>query len=253
MSWALQEALRRAIPPRETPTDWVYSLAGMRVPQRPWQLQDLLREHGVPPTGVVHLGAHYGQELETYLACGFRHILYAEANPYVYARLMERVSFWGDWLDTLREAYNLEPPWLRAVHRAVGSQDGPVVLHRNEYDMQGSLLASADASIREVEQLEVPGARLDSLLAQEGVQASDFSLLHMDIQGAEILAMESGPELLSEIRMVLTEVNYQPRYQGCPSPEDLDAFLEARGFRRVLRTGPFPDYPVGDALYVKSA
>ena len=67
------------------------------------------------------------------------------------------------------------------------------------------------------------------------------------------MAMKSGPKLLENVKMVLTEVNYEPRYENCPTPDEIDDFLTVRGFRRIFRTGPFPEsnYPVGDALYIR--
>lgn len=250
-TWTLEGALKDVPAARSTPTGLVRGIEGLRLPPRPWQLKEILEQHSVSPTGVVHLGAHYGQELETYLACGFQHILYAEANPHVFPVLEERIQFWNGWLEAFQQAYQLKRPWVRAVHRAVGPTDGEVRLHRTEYDMQASILAPAEATMHEIEQLTVPGSRLDTLISDQGLGFECFSFLHMDIQGAELLAMESAPNLMKHLKMVLTEINYEARYHGCPTPEQLDTFLEGHGFRRVLRTGPFPDYPVGDALYVR--
>ena len=179
--------------------------------------------------------------------------MYVEANPHVFPVLRKRIDFWNDWLQAFEGAYDLKRPNLRAIHAAIGSEDGPVKLHRTEYDMQASLLTPKTKDIREVECIDVPGLRVDSLLQSEGLIPADFSLLHMDIQGAELEAMKSGPRLLEKLKMILTEVNYEPRYENCPSPEELEEFLSTRGFQQKFRTGPFPDtnYPVGDALYVR--
>jgi hypothetical protein len=42
------------------------------------------------PQRVIHVGAHDGQEVDAYLACGFRKILLIEANPELAAGLRKR-------------------------------------------------------------------------------------------------------------------------------------------------------------------
>ncbi len=58
-----------------------------------------------------------------------------------------------------------------------------------------------------------------------------IDLIWMDLQGAELLALESAGALLERTRYVYTEVSHRPIYQGQCLFDDVDAFLKARGFR----------------------
>jgi hypothetical protein len=44
-------------------------------------LPDLIERYRMRITGVVHVGAHTGQEVEAYEACGIEHVLWIEADP----------------------------------------------------------------------------------------------------------------------------------------------------------------------------
>ena len=53
----------------------------------------------------------------------------------------------------------------------------------------------------------------------------------MDLQGAELLALQSAGALLDKVRYIYTEVSHRPIYKGQCLFDDVDAFLTARGFR----------------------
>lgn len=205
----------------------------------------------MPVRGVLHVGAHVGQELESYLACGFDPLLLVEPNPHVFPYLREHVRFWQEWLDALSAAYGGRRPRLRAVQAAADSGDGEAVLHLTERAPQSSLLPPRDSGIREVSQVTVRTLPVDAMLAGEGVEPGDLSLLVVDVQGAEDRVLRGAAGLLAGVEAVLVEVNDEARYEGSPLTADLDALLGDAGFRRVWRSGPFPDCPAGDALYTR--
>jgi len=80
--------------------------------------------------------------------------------------------------------------------------------------------------------VEVDCIRVDDLCAQLKIDTID--LIWMDLQGAELLALQSAGTLLDKVRYIYTEVSHRPIYSGQCLFDDVDAFLTARGFR--LRT-----------------
>jgi len=220
------------------------------VPPRGPAFARFLTEQGVAPRGVVHVGGHYGQELETYLACGFERILYVEANPAVFARLARHVAFWNEWLEALERRFGLaRRPRIEAVNCAAADRGGHAALYVAEQDPLSSILVPTDPSIRLRGYVEVEQRTVDDLVEAAGWPPSSISVLSVDAQGAEHLVLEGAAGLLRHIDLAIVEVNYRPRYQDGATIEELDRRMSAAGFRQVLLTRPWPDYPAGDAVY----
>lgn len=81
--------------------------------------------------------------------------------------------------------------------------------------------------------VEIECIRLDVLCVQLGIDVID--LIWMDLQGAELLALQSAGPLLENVRYIYTEVSHRPLYQGQCLFDDVDEFLTNRGFRRCTK------------------
>src|SRR5690348_2618275 len=84
----------------------------------------------IKPAGVIHVGAHEGEEVDAYLEFGFNKIILIEANP--------------RWVELLRRRYSGRQEIL-ILHYAVSNQNGEALLHintsRKGNDEPSSLLA----------------------------------------------------------------------------------------------------------------
>ena len=199
-----------------------------------------LAKHGIVPRGVIHIGAHEGEELSNYRTMGAGPILFIEANPEVFERLVARVEGQAD---------------VRLIQRAVSDRSGQISLHLMSEDMSGSILPPARhkdyyPSIVEVGTREVAMSTLDELMVEFQLDPGAYNLLSIDIQGAELLALRGALRQLRQIQAINVEVNFDELYAGCAQIDELDVFLEAVGFQRVALTSPW--HPTwGDALYVR--
>ncbi|TGW15477.1 FkbM family methyltransferase [bacterium NHP-B] len=90
--------------------------------------------------------------------------------------------------------------------------------------------------------------RLDDFWAEHPLQ-KPANVMVLDIQGAELMALEGATHTLKDIDAIVTEVSCTELYKGCALIEDLDAFLLNQGFRRVNTIVNM--FSWGDALYVR--
>jgi FkbM family methyltransferase len=67
--------------------------------------------------------------------------------------------------------------------------------------------------------------RLDDV---EGLPDLDY--LKMDIQGAELMALEGGPRRLARCVAIQLEVSFMPLYENQPSFGEIDVWMRAHGF-----------------------
>ncbi len=203
-------------------------------------LQELCTKHFVKSKGVIHIGAHEGTEIKRYQAMGVAKILFIEANPVVFERLSVNIA-------------NIKN--VQAVNCAISNQNGIVNLHVTSMDQSSSILPlklhqEIYPDIKETHQVTVKSRTLDTLLYEMEIQASDYNIINIDIQGAELLAFQGATDCLKYIDAINTEINYKELYEGCALISNLDDFLGLHGFERVATVTPFhPSW--GDAFYVK--
>ena len=182
------------------------------------------------PRGVIHVGAHEGQEVESYLACGFRKILLIEANPELAAGLHARFR---------------DRPEI-AVHTfAAADVDGELALHihtsRSGSVEPASILELKDfkkyvTTLHTPRTVAVRGRRLDSFVAEERIDLADYNLLTVDVQGAELKVFAGAGGVLAAMQGVLSEVNVIEMYDGGAVEPQIVEFLAGAGFRRAKAT-----------------
>ncbi|NEQ35516.1 MAG: FkbM family methyltransferase [Okeania sp. SIO3I5] len=196
-------------------------------------------ENSINPKGVIHVGAHEGPENSYYQKMGLKKILFIEANPVVFERLKNRVASY---------------PNVKAVNYAISNVNGTVDLHITSNEQSSSILPLKKhqeiyPNIKETHQVKVESKKLDTLLPELKLNPSDYNILNIDIQGAELLALQGATNWLRNVDAINTEVNYEELYEGCVLIDELDEFLDRNGFQRVATKTPHPSW--GDAFYVK--
>lgn len=179
-------------------------------------------------SGVLHLGAHLGQEADVY-AEARKPVIWVEAQPAIHARLVERLKAFPD---------------QRALCAVLGDEDGRTVRFNVSNNLDGissSLFAFGSCSegdqslwprlnLHMVDTLELTMTRLDTLLAREGVDPAAHDHWIVDLQGAELLALTGAPRSLASCNSLLVEVSEGAVYEGGVQWPVLRAFLEERGF-----------------------
>lgn len=208
---------------------------------RALDLAGLCQHSGVEIRGLIHLGAHEGQELTSYRKIGQFPVTLVEAHPDIFQRLVANVSDIAD---------------VFAIHAAVTDRDGPVTLHISAHDQSSSVLpigAMQRLIPTTVEQgtIEVPGRSLDSLFNEwrsVGHEAARANVMVSDIQGAELLALSGARETLPQFDAIILEVSFDDLYAGCAQVEEIDQFMETAGFERIATVSTWhPSW--SDAFY----
>ncbi len=85
------------------------------------------------------------------------------------------------------------------------------------------------AGLRTIASSRVRTERLDDLLGH--VPAVDF--LKLDIQGAELAALQGAASVLARTAMIQCEVEFAPIYQGQPLFSEVELFLRRAGFMLI--------------------
>lgn len=198
-------------------------------------LESLRRNFNINPKGIVHIGAHNGEESIEYDQMGWYPVVWLEAIPTLAEELKLR-------LDASKN---------RVIQALVWSESGVTL----EFKVASQTMASSVFSfgthaklypkIQEQSVLKLKSVRLDEILKPEEI----IDLVILDIQGAELHALQGLGNRINEVKWIYTEVSKGNLYEGGVRLNELDAFLKSRGFKRsstrILRGEGW-----GEALYI---
>lgn len=217
-------------------------------------LAELVRKRNLTITGVLHVGAHLGEEAEKYEECGIREVWWIEANPDLIAALYAHVEPFGHRVvralvsDTAGEEVTF--------HVANNGQSSSIL----EFGTHSKVSPDVHYIADQVHTSTTIDALADDVRSRGyGDLFDQLNFLNMDLQGAELLALRGAEETLGQIAACYLEVNVDELYQGCARLEQLDEFLGARGFERTdlrLAGDQRRDQPNwagwGDGLWVRT-
>lgn len=202
----------------------------------------LLNSFGLAPTGILHVGANYGQEFEAYRNSGAETVVYVEPIATIFEALKERVE--------VAKGHH-------AVKAVCSDRVGEIVKFNvaSNWGASSSILtlgahAEIFPGITYVAQEEMTTTTVDELLARE-FPGKKFDLMVIDVQGAELMVLEGARKTLASLDAVYTEISEEPLYVGSCTWPQIDAFLTEQGFR--LKHLTMSRFSQGDAFYLKNS
>ena len=163
---------------------------------------------GIVPRVILDVGANRGMTVDRYLReYTDAQVIAVEPLPHLAELLSQRYSARKNTL---------------VVNAAIDRRCGSRVLHNTVADGNSSFFRVSeqqrtclghDDKTRIKQSLDVATTTLDSLAEEHGLQSID--ILKMDVQGAELLALEGADALLSERRItaLYCEVLFAPIYE----------------------------------------
>jgi FkbM family methyltransferase len=178
----------------------------------------------VPRRGLVHVGAHQGEEVPVFRRFGFRDLLLIEANPQHASLLQQSFAVDGN---------------VRVLATAIGDRAGEatLLLHTSRSGSTESASLLGMQALQEIvptlttpSALRVPMTTLDDLVRDGGMEMHRYNVLVVDVQGAERLVFRGGGTFLARCDAVVTEVSLVPLYEGAPLEGELLGELRAVGF-----------------------
>jgi FkbM family methyltransferase len=143
-------------------------------------------------------------------------------------------------------AFECNPAGLTICDRTLEREPGlPITLTRkavNSYDGETAFfpfnaenIGASSLFIHEAENVQteivVPCCRLDTFIQENALRAPD--LLCMDIQSAEMIALQSLGSYLDDVKYVATECSIEGFYKGSYSFREIYEFMHERGYEIV--------------------
>jgi len=191
-------------------------------------------------TGVIHVGAHHGQELAEYEQIPeLKHVIFFEPDPDTFKVLKEMVdSKSGSEREIIAINKGLGPFKCEMDFHRENNNGGsnsvlPPKLHKEQYP--GIIFN------------EIIKVKIDPLDRYECSSVLNF--LNIDTQGFDLEVLRGAKKTLKNIDCIMIEVNRAELYEGCSLVDEVDEFLSKFGFKRVETYWAGNTW--GDAFYLK--
>lgn len=216
-------------------------------------LSDLKVKYDLKINGVIHIGAHYGQEFPHYHKLGIKtnNIMFFEPIKSNFEELQKRLREYKPLMFNLALGNENKEVSMFVETKNQGQSSSILkpVKHLTQYP---TIVFDKKEKVNMV--------RLDDFLvklnqapfAKDGntIDKTQYNLLNIDVQGYELEVLKGSAELLKTVDYIYTEINNAELYENCPMVEDLDAFLSKYGFER--KETDWAGTTWGDALYIKN-
>lgn len=177
-------------------------------------------------SGVIHVGANYGQEKGSYHANNLD-VVWIEPIPEIFATLEKGL-----------EKY----PKQKAYAELITDADG------KEYDFNVASNKGASSSILDLKEhkdiwpdinftktIKLKSTTLSTLVEKHSIDLDKYQALIMDTQGSELLVLSGAVPILHEFQYVKTEVSDFEAYENCCQLVDVDAFMSNHGFHQLSK------------------
>jgi FkbM family methyltransferase len=198
---------------------------------------NIVKKYNMNISGIIHIGAHQGQEVREYVENGYQDIIMFEPLSENFRILEENLKD----MNANISAYQV----------ALGNEEKNVVMYLSDNGLLSSSVLKPKVHLQLHPSVgfptteEVEMKRLDSFVEE----TKNFNFINMDVQGYELEVLKGGMETLKHIDYVYCEVNRDELYEGNVFIEDLDKFLADYSMERVETDWAGTLW--GDALYIR--
>lgn len=195
--------------------------------------------------GVIHVGAHHGQEHTRYISAGIKRVVYFEPVEKVFEILANNIKniHENNSIDCIATLYNI----------ALGNENKEVEMNievNDKYGCSSVLEPSSNYShIPFLKNKIVSMRRLDDINLE-----GSFNFLNIDVQGYELEVLRGSSNTLKSVDYIMCEINRvtpskKLDYKNASLIEDVSEFLSEYGFKLVEENWAGVSW--GDGFFIK--
>jgi FkbM family methyltransferase len=198
-------------------------------------LENLVKKYDLNISGVIHIGAHYGEENHVYDKLNIENRIFFEPLNSNFEVLKKNIP---EKHILVKKALGNETKKVQMfVETANNSQSSSIlepVLHLKQYP---------HIKFESTEEVEM--IRLDDFEFNK----QNFNFINIDVQGYELEAFKGSKEVLNNIDYIMCEINRDEVYKNCAKINELKDFLSPYGFVLVEETWDGGTW--GDGFFIK--
>jgi len=198
-------------------------------------LDKLVKKYDLKIKGVLHIGAHFGEENSSYDRLNIKNRIFFEPLESNFKVLKNNIS----------EKFQI-------VKKALGNENKKVSMYIETANKGQS------CSILEplIHLQQYPHIKFESTEEVEMIRLDDFefkknnyNFMNIDVQGYELEVLKGSENTLKSIDYIMCEINRDEVYKNCAKINELKDFLSIYGFILVEET--WDGYTWGDGFFIK--
>ena len=202
-------------------------------------IETLQNVFAVKPRGTLHVGAHLAEEADEYEQFFFTPVIWVEAQANLISHCLSQVQKY--------------PKKNHEFFQGVIWNKSDVLLSFNVANNgQSSSIFEFGSHKQKYPEIEMVQKNLVNTTTLEKLIPKNlqFDFINLDIQGAELQALEGLGPRIRDIKWIYTEVNKEALYENISLISDLDEFLIRHNFKRVVTKWVY-GAGWGDSLYIR--
>lgn len=198
-------------------------------------LTALVQKYNIQFKGILHVGAHECEELSDY-------------NKYI----SNDKILWVEGMEDKVIMAQKNIPNVLIEHAVVSDKCETVMFNRSNNGQSSSILEFGLHKFFHPQVWYIDSYPVETKMLRDIIGKYDISynFLNLDIQGAELKALQGMSEYLPNVDYVYTEVNADYVYKDCAIIGEMDEFLGKFGLYRV-ETQWCENFRWGDAFYIR--
>ena len=201
-------------------------------------LKELLNYTNKKIIGVIHVGAHYGEEFHEYLDNGFKYI-------HAFEPLNENFK-------VLETKFNKNKK-IFLYKTALGNKTGEVNMYLSSNNLESSSILKPYLHLNQHKNVKFSGYEKVKLDKLDNFKINkECNFLNLDVQGYELEVLRGSNNILGQIDIINCEINNDETYKNNPLVSEIDKYLEKYNFKRVKTKWAGENLTWGDAIYVKN-
>lgn len=201
-------------------------------------LLDLIKinkKYGLDIKGVLHIGAHYGQENGVYDELQIENRIFFEPLSDNFKKLSENVD----------SKFTL-------INKALGDFNGTIEMYvEKENSGQSSSVLKPSLHLVQYPHITFPDKETVEIARLDNIEfdRESFNFINIDVQGYELEVFKGASETLKSVDYIMTELNIEELYEGCARYKEVELFLSGYGFK-IVETN-WAGFTWGDGFFIK--
>lgn len=202
-----------------------------------------IERHGVKITGIIHIGAHYGEEQHEYATRVGKNVVWFEADAKCAGHMLE----------------NLQHTGQIGVHALLTDEDDKeYTWYEQSFDPSSSILEPG--LINEIQHNHYVAATRPifsktfktiwpQIVAENNLNSGSFNFLVLDTQGSELMVLNGIGDYINQFDAIVSEYSNIEYYKNVPKLKDIDLYLQNYNFERTYPDGVGEFHAI--AAYIK--